>query len=161
MLTGGADELMPLMINGFAAMGQLRRYASAFGEGSGILVLEGAAHAARRGATVRAKVESVATIGLFPAGHECEGAERLLEASAACDLVSLSGTAVDTRFLTERIHGKPFLDTGRTLGSSLAMGGTAMAAMLSSLEPGREGLHLAASPEGPYYAIRFSGGLPA
>jgi hypothetical protein len=161
MLTGGADDLMPLMINGFAAMGQLRRHASAFGEGSGMLVLEGAAHAARRGATVRAKVESVATIGLFPAGHECEGAERLLEASAACDLVSLSGTAVDTSFLTERIHGKPFLDTGRILGCSLAMGGTAMAAMLSSLEPGREGLHLAASPEGPYYAIRFSGGPPA
>jgi len=158
MLTGGADDLMPLMITGFAATGQLRRYASCFGEGSGILVLESAAHAARRNAPVKATVETVATIGLFPTGHEQEGADRLLPKAERYDLISLSGTAGDTPLLMQRADSRATIDITTTLGRSLAMGGTAMATLLAKLQPGQKGLHLAASPEGPYYAIRFRGG---
>ncbi|QEM68425.1 beta-ketoacyl synthase [Geobacter sp. FeAm09] len=158
MLTGGADDLTPLMIAGFSATGQLRRYASCFGEGSGILVLESAAHAARRNAPVKATVETVATIGLLPAGREREGVERLFSGVERCDLLSLSGTAGDTPLLMQRAGARDTIDTARTLGRSLAMGGTAMATLLAKLQAGRQGLHLAASPEGPYYAIRFTGG---
>ena len=33
--------------------------------------------------------------------------------------------------------------------------------VLATLPEGQQGLHLAASPEGPYYAITFTGGSPA
>jgi hypothetical protein len=158
MLTGGADDLMPLMITGFSATGQLRRYAACFGEGSGILVLESTAHAARRNAPVKAAVETVAAVGLLPAGHEQEGVDRLFTGAKRCDLLSLSGTAGDTPILMQRIQAPATIDTAPILGRSLAMGGTAMATLLASLKPGQQGLHLAASPEGPYYAIRFTGG---
>ncbi|GFE61045.1 beta-ketoacyl synthase N-terminal-like domain-containing protein [Geobacter sp. AOG2] len=161
MLTGGADDLMPLMITGFAATGQLRRYAACFGEGSGILVLESAAHAARRNAPIKATVEAVASVGLLPAGHEQEGADRLFTGAEQCDLISLSGTAGDTPLLMQRIEAHATFDISSILGRSLAMGGTAIATLLASLKPGQQGLHLAASPEGPYYAIRFTGGTGA
>lgn len=158
MLTGGADELLPLMIEGFAATGQVRRHASCFGEGSSILVLESAHHAARRGAGARGAVLSVATIGMLVAGREEEGVERLLARSAAeASLISIGGTVRETPLLGDRLHGRRTIDTAGCLGRSLAMGGTAMAALLASLEPEETGLHLAASPEGPYYAIRFRG----
>ena len=160
MLTGGVDDLMPLMLSGFAATGQLRRYASAFGEGCGLLVLESAGHAAGRGALVKGRPDSIRTIGLLLPGHEVEGVDLLLGDSAPPSLVSVSGTASFLPALMERVSGIPVLDTGRILGSSLAMGGIAMATLLASLHPGQSGLHLAASPEGPYYAIRFSGGSP-
>jgi len=158
MLTGGADDLMPLMITGFAATGQLQRYASGFGEGSGILVLESAAHAARRQAPVKATVEAVATIGLLPVGREQEGVDRLFSGAERCDLLSLSGTVIDTPLLVQRAEAGGTIDIASVLGRSLAMGGTAMATLLASLQSGQQGLHLAASPEGPYYAIRFTGG---
>ncbi|KAB0666675.1 beta-ketoacyl synthase [Oryzomonas japonica] len=158
MLTGGADDLTPLMISGFAATGQLRRYAACFGEGSGILVLESAAHAARRNATVKATVETVATIGLLPVGREQEGVERLFRGVDRCDLLSLSGTVGDTPLLMQRVEAQGIIDTASILGHSLAMGGTAMATLVAKLQPDQQGVHLAASPEGPYYAIRFTGG---
>lgn len=160
MLTGGVDDLTPLMLSGFAATGQSRRYARVFGEGCGLLVLESAGHAAGRGARVRGRADSISTVGLLLPGHEREGADLLMAGSASPALVSLSGTASILPAFMERIGGIPALDTGRVLGSSLAMGGTAMAALLASLQSGHPGLHLAASPEGPYYAIRFSGGTP-
>ena len=160
MLTGGVDDLMPLMLSGFAATGQLRRYASAFGEGCGLLVLESAGHAAGRGALVKGRPDSIRTVGLLLPGHEVEGVDLLLGDSAPPSLVSVSGTASVLPAFMERVSGIPVLDTGRILGSSLAMGGIAMATLLASLHPGQSGLHLAASPEGPYYAIRFSGGSP-
>lgn len=158
MLTGGADDLIPLMMAGFAATGQLRRYASCFGEGSGILVLESAQHAARRGAHPKGVVADICTVGLLLKGNEREGIDRLLADSASCDIVSISGTTSDSPLLMQRISGAPHLDLSRVTGRSLAMGGTAMAALLVSLGEGQCGLHLAASPEGPYYAIRFNGG---
>ena len=160
MLTGGTDELTPLMIKGFAAMGQMKRPDVSFGEGGGIIVLESAAHAARRQTTVRATVESITTIGMLAAGHEKEALDLLVDGSADGNIVSLSGTAMDMPELLERFSGKPRIDTGRTIGRSLAMGGTALAVLTAALEPGQKGLHLAASPEGPCYAIGLSGGPP-
>ncbi len=158
MLTGGADDLMPLMMTGFAATGQLRRYAACFGEGSGILVLESAAHAARRGAVPKALVQSISTLALLPRGLEDEGLDRLLSGTDSTALISISGTVSDTQQIMSRISAHETIDTARTVGRSLAMGGTAMSVLLASLRDGWSGLHLSASPEGPYYAIRFSGG---
>jgi 3-oxoacyl-[acyl-carrier-protein] synthase II len=158
MLTGGTDELIPLMIKGFAAMGQLKRTNAPFGEGGGIIVLESAEHAARRLATVKAGIESITTVGMLASGHEVEGLDLLTDGTTGCSLVSLSGTAADMPELLERVSGKPRIDTGRAIGRSLAMGGTALAVLLASLESGQQGLHLAASPHGPYYAICLRGG---
>lgn len=160
MLTGGVDDLTPLMLSGFAATGQLRHYASAFGEGCGLLVVESAGHAAGRGAIVKGRPDSIRTVGLLLPGHEREVVDLLMDvsSSAAPALVSLSGTATVLPELKERVSGIPSIDTGRVIGRSLAMGGTAMSALLASLHSGQAGLHLAASPEGPYFAIRFSGG---
>lgn len=160
MLTGGADDLTPQMITGFAATGQLRRYASSFGEGSGVLVLESAAHAARRGGVPKAVLEQINTVGLLLKGSETEGLSRLLANSASCDLLSLSGTAELDPLLMQQLPVAPHLDIAPLVGRSLAMGGCAMAFLLASLSAGQQGLHLAASPEGPYYAIRFRGGAP-
>jgi 3-oxoacyl-(acyl-carrier-protein) synthase len=158
MLTGGTDDLMPLMIKGFAALRLMKNTAVPCGEGCGILVLESAAHAARRQAVVKGTVESITTVGMFVPGREIEALELLTESAGTCDLVSLSGTAADMPALVERISGKPQLDIGHVTGRSLAMGGTALSVLLAGLEPCRKGLHLAASPQGPYYAIRVSGG---
>lgn len=160
MLTGGADDLIPLMIRGFRATAQLRRYASCFGEGSGILVLEKSAHAARRGAEVKAGVQSVASIGMLAAGREQEGVERLIPSLEGVSLVSLGGTVRETPLLNDYIAGRETMDTAGCVGRSLAMGGIAMASLVASLEADQAGLHLAASPEGPHYAIRFRGGAP-
>ena len=161
MLTGGTDELMQLMIKGFAAMGTMKRINVPFGEGGGIIVLESAAHAARRLATVKAVVESITSIGMLASGHEGEALDILTECAAPCSLVSLSGTAADMPELLKRVSGKPLIDIGRAIGRSLAMGGSALSVLMASLEPGQKGLHLAASPAGPYYAIGLSGGPPA
>jgi hypothetical protein len=158
MLTGGVDELTPLMLSGFAATGQLRSYAKGFGEGCGMLVLESAAHAAGRGTVVKGGANSIRTIGHLVPGHESEGLDLLKEGFTEPDLVSLSGTASFLPSFKERNNGVSSIDTGSITGRSLAMGGTAMAVLLASLQSGQSGLHLAASPEGPYFAIHFTGG---
>jgi 3-oxoacyl-(acyl-carrier-protein) synthase len=160
MLTGGTDELTPLMIQGFAAMGQMKRTNIPFGEGGGIIVLESAAHAARRKASSKAVVETITSIGMLVPGDEAKALELLTTAVNASSLVSLSGTAIDMPELMKRVSGKPLIDISRAIGRSLAMGGSAMAILLASLKPGQPGLHLAASPEGPYYAISLRGGPP-
>jgi 3-oxoacyl-(acyl-carrier-protein) synthase len=158
MLTGGSDEMIPLIIKGINAMGQMTQSSAPFGEGCSIIVLESASHAARREAAVKARVEAIATIGMLASGYEREGLDLLTGAAVSCSRVSLSGTATDIPDLLERVSGCPMIDTGRVIGRSLAMGGTAMAVLLASLLPGQSGLHLVASPDGPYFAIRFSGG---
>jgi 3-oxoacyl-[acyl-carrier-protein] synthase II len=158
MLTGGTDELIPLMIKGFAAMGQVKRSSAPFGEGGGMIVLESAAHAARRQATVKAGVETITTIGRLVSGREVEGLELLTDGADGCSLVSLSGTAADMPALMRLVSGNPLIDIGSAIGRSLAMGGTAMAVLLASLEPEQQGLHLAASPAGPCYAVFLRGG---
>jgi 3-oxoacyl-(acyl-carrier-protein) synthase len=158
ILTGGTDELMPLMIKGFKSMGQINRSTPPFGEGCGIVVLERAEHAALRQAPVRARIDSIATIGMLVAGRETEGIEHLLGGLDSCSLVSFSGTAGDLADIVQRTSGKELLDTGRVVGRSLALGGTALAVLVDSLAAGQQVMHLAASPQGPYYAICCSGG---
>ena len=160
MLAGGVDEITPLILQGFAAMGQLRGIGAGFSEGAGILVLEQGDHARRRGAKVRAGIGGVRTIGRLARGGAREGVNRLLPEPCQADLVSLSGTAHLERELLDRLPAAPRLETGRILGRSLAMGGLAMTSLVLSLASGDRGLHLAASPEGPWYAIDVLGGDP-
>lgn len=160
MLTGGADDLMPLMMAGFAAAGQLRSYASNFGEGSGILVLESYQHAVRRGVEIKGMVERISMVGLLPKGDEQEGVGRLLADTRFCDLVSISGTTPSVPLIMQDILDYRSFNLSSVTGRSLAMGGVSMAVLLASLKKGQNGIHLSASPEGPYYAIRFSGGNP-
>ncbi|HEY6874506.1 MAG TPA: beta-ketoacyl synthase N-terminal-like domain-containing protein [Geobacteraceae bacterium] len=160
IITGGVDEINPVILRGFRSMGQLRRFGASFGEGAGLLVLEKGDHAARRGAAIRAGLGAVRTVGLLPRGHEAEGIDRLLGRPGEPSLVSLSGTADELAPLTGRLPAVPLLSPGRLLGRSLAMGGSAMVSLLLSLPAGKHGLHLAASPEGPYYAVDFLGGDP-
>lgn len=158
MLTGGSDEMIPLIIKGINAMGQMTLNSAPFGEGCGIIVLESAAHAARRGAAIKARVDAITTIGMLASGHEGEGLDLLTAATESCACVSLSGTAADMPELLSRVSARPLLETGLVTGRSLAMGGTAMAVLLASLQSGQSGLHLVASPKGPYYAICLRGG---
>jgi 3-oxoacyl-(acyl-carrier-protein) synthase len=160
MLAGGVDELTPLMMRGFQAMGQLDRFASGFGEGVGLLVLERREHAEQRGAHVKGAMGEIRTIGRLLPGSEPEGADRLLPETAGFSRISISGTAGACTPLLDRLPDVPRFDVGRITGRSLAMGGTAMAALVATLATGHQGLHLAASPEGPYYAITFTGGSP-
>ncbi|TWJ18998.1 beta-ketoacyl synthase N-terminal-like domain-containing protein [Geobacter argillaceus] len=160
MLAGGVDELTPLMMQGFRAMGQLDRFARGFGEGIGLLVLERWEYAKQRGAAAKGTLGDIRTIGRLLPGSEDEGAARLLPEVAAISRISVSGTVGECAPLLDRLPTGPRLDIGAITGRSLAMGGVAMAALLATQPAGQQGLHLAASPEGPYYAITFTGGSP-
>lgn len=159
MLTGGVDEITRLTLCGFRDLGQLRAggLGHGFTEGSGVLVLEREEHAVRRSARIRARLTGVSTVGLLPPAREREGLDRLLSGYPAPELLSLSGVASRRQELAGLFPGVLRLDTGALLGRSLAMGGVAMTAHLLSLAPGDNGLHLAASPEGPWYAVGFEG----
>ncbi len=159
MLVGGVDEIMPVILKGFRALGQLRPGGSGrgFGEGAGILILERADHALRRGARLRGRLCGIRTLGLLPRGREQEGLARLLSGFPQPELLSLSGVAAGCKELAGLFPGVPRLETGALLGRSLAMGGIAMTAQLLTLAPGATGLHLAASPEGPWFAVGFQG----
>ncbi len=158
ILTGGVDEVNPLMLRGFRATGQLRRYARGFCEGAGLVVLERRDHAERRKALIKAEVGAVRTIGRLLPGAETEGISRLLGEYCRPSLVSLSGVGADTDIFLAALPAVPRLEIGQILGRSLAMGGLAMASLVLSLQPGQDALHLAASPEGPYFAVDFRGG---
>ena len=158
MLTGGVDELNPLMIKAFGALGQLRGHARNFSEGAGILVLEKTGHARERNADILAEIEDVRTVGSLVKGLEAEGMSRLLGAGGACPLVSLSGVAEEMKPFPETLASARFVRTGVILGRSLAMGGLSMISLILSMSPGQNAMHFAASPEGPYYAIDFRGG---
>ena len=157
MLAGGADDLNAIMMQGFNSLGQLASHAAGFGEGSGILVLERKEHALRRGAKIRGTLGEIRTIGYLLPGREPEGIARL-RGDAKPDLVSLSGSAAEFPLLLEGTEGIPRLEVERLVGRSLAMGGVAMVALFLTLREGQRALHLAASPEGPFFAIDFFGG---
>jgi hypothetical protein len=114
----------------------------------------------RRGARVRARLAGVSTIGQLMPGMEREGLARLEAGTSHASLVSFSGVAADRGELRGLVSGIPCLDTGALFGRSLAMGGIAMVAHLLVLGPGTTGVHLAASPEGPWYSARFEGVSP-
>lgn len=157
MLTGGADDLNSIMMQGFKALGQLQSHAAGFGEGSGILVLERREHALQRGATIRGHVGGIRTVGFLLPGRESEGVARL-HGESGPDILSLSGTASDLPLLMEGFEDVPRLEVAKVVGRSLAMGGVAMVALLLTLGEGEQALHLAASPEGPFFGIDFFGG---
>lgn len=159
MLAGGVDELAPLVMRGFAAMGQLRRYGAGFGEGCGMLLLERASHAKARGAVVKARLETIRTIGLLLPGREQEGLCRLIPDSSGFSRIVLSGAEPVGEPLSKELDTALVIRPARYLGRSLAMGGVVSSLLVSMLAPGEPGLHLAASPEGPFYALSFQGGV--
>lgn len=160
MITGGVDELTPRMMRGFASMGQLRRYGSGFAEGSGLLVLERRDHAVSRGAAIKGAVRGIRTVGTLLPGKEMEAA-RLLLGDDSPDSIGLSGTAERWTALNAALPATSIISLQPVTGRSLAMGGLAMAALVGTLIDGACGLHLAASPEGPYFGITFQGGVSA
>jgi len=159
MLTGGVDELNPVIMQGFASAGQLQSWARGFGEGCGMLVLERREAASARGAKPLAAIAGIRTVGRLLRGSEQEGADRLC-GSVNPDLVSFSGCAENVPVLKNRFPEADTLAAGTIVGRSLAMGGVALAALVGLLPENRTGLHLAASPEGPYFAIDVAGGAP-
>ncbi len=157
MVTGGVDEVTPRMLQGFHALHQDRSFAHNYAEGCGLLVLERRAHAEARGARILAVVAGIRTIGRLVPGREADGLQRLLP-ELLSPHISLSGTADLWPTLMKALPGAPTLNLPQITGRSIAMGGLAMAALVATLGSGEAGLHLAASPEGPYYAITFRGG---
>lgn len=158
ILTGGVDELDPFMIRAFREMGQLRRHAAGFSEGAGLLVLENGRTARERGARIRGKVGDIRTVGHLLPGREIEGIDRIVGKGGEVSRISLSGVAAEMNSLMARLPSTEYLETGRLLGRSLAMGGLAMVSLLMLVPPGASAVHYAASPEGPYYGIDFIGG---
>ena len=69
VLTGGVDELTPLLLKGFRAAGQLRGFGAGFGEGAGIMVLERGDHARRRNVHVVSRAGARAAVNV---GREYE-----------------------------------------------------------------------------------------
>lgn len=161
MLAGGVDELTPLMMQGFAALGQLHRHARGFGEGAGILVLERADHAAARQATVKASIQQISTIGLLLAKDEKTGIARLLSESRSCHHLMVSGAEEVATRLVDAIQADSTWYPGRLVGRSLAMGGMALATLATLVQPGEDALLVSASPDGPYFSIKLTGGYPA
>jgi len=158
MLTGGTDELLPIILKGLCALGQVKRSSVPFGEGCGVLVLESAASARRRGAVVMASVESVRSIGMLVKGHEEEAVDLLSNRLEECSMVSFSGSARDVPCFRSLAPSLPTIDTGNHIGRSLGMGGLSLATLVASLPEGERGLHLSASPQGPYYSVAVRGG---
>ncbi len=158
ILAGGVDELNPLMLKGFASTGQLRSHGKGFGEGAGILVLEDMESAKARKAPILAEIGDIRTIGRLLRDAEDEGMSRLLGSPRDYSLLSLSGVAGEIEQLLETARSSRRLDAGGILGRSLAMGGLSMVSLVLALSPDQDALHLAASPEGPYFSIEFHGG---
>ena len=82
----------------------------------------------------------------------------MLKGEGRPDMLSLSGTAADLPLLLKGMEDIPRLEVGKLVGRSLAMGGVTMVALFLSLKEGKRALHLAASPEGPLFAMEFLGG---
>lgn len=158
IITGGVDELTPILLRGFRSMGQHRHFAAGFGEGCGLLVLERRESAVGRGAAIKGSIDAIRSVGFFLTGSEEVGVRRLLPPGRSCALVSLSGTADLFPSLLDRLPDAPRIVLAGLTGRSLAMGGLSLVALLLSLPDNAAGLHLAASPEGPYISLDITGG---
>ena len=159
MVTGGVDELTPRMLQGFMALHQEGSYAAGYAEGCGLLVLERRDHAVARGARILGTVAGIRTVGRLVAGREAEAIARLLPETVPAR-IGLSGTADLWPGLISALPAAPHQALAASTGRSIAMGGLAMAALVAALGAGETGLHLAASPEGPYFSVAFQGGEP-
>lgn len=157
MLAGGVDELSWLMLSGFAATGQLRSYAAGFGEGAGMLLLERKSHALKRNARQLATINSISSIGFLPAGYEQQGVDRLMNRLTSCHQLFLSGAEEAAPPFLSAVSACNTVIPGQLLGRSLAMGGVVLGLLAELLPAGQHGLHLAASPEGPFYCISITG----
>jgi 3-oxoacyl-[acyl-carrier-protein] synthase II len=157
MVAGGVDELTPRMLQGFAALHQEARYARDYAEGCGVLVLERREHAVARGARIYGGVTGISTIGQIVAGREQDALNRLLPHPIPSH-IGLSGTADLWPELISALPAASKLMLQGITGRSIAMGGLALVALVATLGAGEAGLHLAASPEGPYVAISLQGG---
>ena len=157
MVTGGVDEVTPRMLQGFRALHQDRTYAGGYAEGCGLLVLERRDHAEARGATILGAVAAIRTVGQLVAGREAEAIAKLLPQSPPAR-IGLSGTADLWPLLVASLPPAPVQNLAPITGRAIAMGGLALAALVATLPAGAAGLHLAASPEGPYFAVSLRGG---
>ena len=99
---------------------------------------------------------TIRTVGRLVAGREGEGIKQLLPDTAPAR-IGLSGVADRWPALTAALPAVPCVTLASVTGRSIAMGGLAMAALVAMLAPGETGLHLAASPEGPYFSVAFTG----
>lgn len=158
MIAGGVDDLSPLMLHGFVATGQINRYASAFGEGCGVLVLERYEHAVSRGARIKAVIDAIETVGMILPDTLQQAAQRMFHPGVSYDYLTMSGADLCADQFLPYLEAGETYRPGRLIGKSLAMGGAVLGLLVHQLKPGKRGLHLAASPEGPYYSISVSGG---
>ncbi len=158
MLAGGVDELTPQMIHAFDITGQLKSFASGFGEGCGMLVLERAENARRRGAEVKALLTGINTIGFLVPGSEQQGINHLFKEQRLFNHLAVSGTEEVAGPLIRAVTADSACYPGKLIGRSLAMGGIVLGILTSLLKQDELGLQLASSPQGPYFAITLKGG---
>ena len=126
-----------------------------------MLVLETRESAARRKAKARAGVISVSSIGMFPPNLAKQGCGVLLGDCSDVTKIGLSGTCLETPALMGMLPESDRISIAPVVGQALAMGATSIACLVAALGDHERGLHLAASPEGPYFAIRLCGGASA
>jgi len=110
---------------------------------------------------VRARLTEIRTVGLMPAGMEEEGRLRLTGDCHGISRAGFSGTADLMPSLTGLFAEDRRQSIAPVVGRSLAMGAPALATLIASTGPDEKAMHLAASPEGPYFSICFHGGTSA
>ncbi len=143
-LVGGVDTLTRLTYCGFRRMGALSRSVLrpfhrdrdgvSFGEGAGVLVLESFAHAARRGARVRAELLGY---GVSNDAHHLTAPEPSGEgfARAAQQALDLTGTlAAQIDYVSAHGTGTVYNDAGEVAAMKAVLGARAPEVPVSSIK---------------------------